>query len=98
MGVKAIGEVCMRQLSNDELVELWHPDFDSDGYAHENIAYELSRRLKPKGPGELLKLLYPSIKKADEIPLDERILVDRGYLKWKDPNRYASNYWTPEGK
>ena len=69
------------QVSNDELVEFWHGDEDATGFAHENLIYELCRRLKPKGPRHILERLYPGLESVEDIPLWERKMVDRGYLK-----------------
>ena len=70
-------------LTVTDLLDLWHGDQDSYGYAHPYIAKAVCRIVKPPSL-ELLfsEWLYPNLVQA-EVPYRAQRLVAAGYRLWR---------------
>lgn len=71
-----------RIASLQDLLGLWRGDEESCGFAHEGLAREICRKLKPLSELELFQQLYPGLEPAD-VEAEFRRVVSKAFLKWK---------------
>lgn len=68
-------------LSVAQLLDLWHGDGDSFGYASAEIASAVAEVIRPVDEVALRARFYPALA-AYEIPDDMRDILDEGFRLW----------------